>query len=98
MQNSTETMFTCWFGSKQEQESREALMGLQRQEVEVEGREPWWGEAQTDNSVVPQLPEGQTRQRKKEKRNEMQNEGEVSTWRAATGETACGTEDGAAWR
>lgn len=100
VQNSGETVFTGRFGCKQEVESREALMGLQSQQTpDAEargggGREPRWAEAQTDNAVIPQLPEGQTRHREKREMNEMQNKGNANTYRAATGETASERENG----
>lgn len=52
-----------------------------------------WGEAQTDNIVILRLPEGQTRQRNKDKWNEMQNKGNVNIYSSATGKTAPGGDD-----
>lgn len=40
-----------------------------------------WAEAQTDNTVTPQLPEGQMRQMKKEKGNGVQNKGNANAYR-----------------
>lgn len=42
----------------------------------------------------PQVAEGQTRQREKKKRNEMQHKGDANTYRAVSGETASETENG----